>query len=127
MGQVKVAKRMAKDKIVRDLNGGIIDWYDQEHGGWIVRKGEIINQRVWDMFVKKEEDRKEAAKAPSLEATADAKVVEERKNIPSPNALPTPHAPSQIEEIENRFNQKFDDLKKDVDSKFDQIINALKK
>lgn len=98
-----------KKKLVRNLRGEIVDWFDEASGGWIVQKGNIVNPTKWEEYQKKLEDEKEAAKAISK-----AKV--------DPNAPDRTNAPSQnkkVEELEKKVN--------DMDNKLDAILNALKK
>jgi hypothetical protein len=62
MGNTQVGK-LHKNKVVKDLNGNIIDWYDEAGVGWIVRGRQVVNQEAWNRHVEKEKDRREAAKA----------------------------------------------------------------
>lgn len=81
-----------KKRIVRGLDGRIIDWLDEADGGWIIQKGRIVNQAKYDEYVKKEEDRKKAAetqilaiKNPDQFNNPDAPI-EERNGSPSRQA-----------------------------------------
>lgn len=62
MSNTQVGK-LHKNKIVRDLRGNIIDWYDEAGAGWIVRGRQVVNAEAWNNHVAKEKDRAEAAKA----------------------------------------------------------------
>ena len=104
--QIKVAGRMSHKKIVRNTAGDIIDWLDEANGGWIIRKGQIVNQAFIDEMHKKEEDRKTAAKAMAEQTT-------------NPTAPDRTVAPSKIDELEKRQNS--------MDSKLDAILAALSK
>lgn len=105
-----VVGRLAKNKIVKDLNGGIIDWFDEANGGWIVQKRMIVNQEVWNNHLQKEQDKIEAASAISK-----AKI---RDDYPE-NADGTNSSSPKVQELENKVNA--------MDDKLNAIIEALKK
>ena len=105
MGNIKVG-RLAKNRLVKDLGGNIIDWYDEANGGWIVQKRQIVNMDKWNEHLQKEKDRQEAAKAVTMQKV-DPKAPDRSVN------------PSKIDELEKRIDG--------VDSKLDAILSALKK
>lgn len=67
---VQVGK-LHKNKIVKDLSGNIIDWFDEVNGGWIVQKRVIVNHERWNEEVRKQKDRAEAAKAATMAKIRD--------------------------------------------------------
>lgn len=97
---------MSHKKIVRNTAGDIIDWLDEANGGWIIRKGQIVNQAFIDEMHRKEEDRKTAAKA----------MAEQRS---TPDAPDRTVAPSKMDELEKRIDSQ--------DAKLDAILAALNK
>ena len=62
MGNTQVGK-LHKKRVVKDLNGNIIDWYDEAGAGWVVRGRQVVNKEAWNNYVAKQKDRQEAAKA----------------------------------------------------------------
>jgi uncharacterized protein (DUF4415 family) len=62
MGNTQVGK-LHKNRVVKDLNGNIIDWFDEAGAGWIVRGRQIVNTEAWNAHVAKQKDKMEAAKA----------------------------------------------------------------
>ena len=105
-----VVGRLAKNKIVRDTSGAIIDWFDEVNGGWIVQKRVIVNMDAWKAHLQKEKDRAEAAAA-----IGKAKI---RYDYP------------ETREGSNTSNAKVDELDKKVnamDEKLNAILEALKK
>ena len=105
------AGRLARNKIVRDLDGNIIDWYNEAQGGWIIQKRQIVNQEVWNAFVQKEIDKREAAKAVSQAKIREEDISQPTKEIKQDN--------KEMKKLEKRVN--------DMDKKLDAIINALNK
>jgi hypothetical protein len=97
---------MSHKRIVRNTAGDIIDWLDEEHGGWIIRKGVVVNQEFIDEMRKKEEDRKIAARA-------------QAEQITNPTAPDRTAAPSKLDELEKRIDSQ--------DAKLDAILAALSK
>lgn len=97
---------MAHKRIVRNTAGDIIDWLDETKGGWIIRKGVVVNQAVIDEMAKVEEDRKIAAKALAQQVTHE-------------NAPDRTVAPSKMDELEKRIDSQ--------DAKLDAILAALSK
>ena len=63
---VQVASSFARKVKTRNLNGDVIDWRDDTLGGWIIKKGQIVNQEAYDLEQKKEQDRIKAAQAESM-------------------------------------------------------------
>lgn len=105
-----VVGRLAKNKIVKDLNGGIIDWFDEAKGGWIVQKRMVINHDVWNNHLQKEQDKIEAASAVSK-----AKI---RDDYPeNPDGSNSNNA--KVTELENKVTA--------MDDKLNAILEALKK
>ena len=58
MGNVKIADRLFRKSVLRDLSGNIRNWRDDENGGWIVKDYQIVNQARIDELAKIEEDRR---------------------------------------------------------------------
>lgn len=105
-----VVGRLAKNKIVKDMQGGIIDWFDETKGGWIVQKRQIVNMEAWEAHLQREKDKQEAASA-----VGKAKI---REDYP------------ETREGTNINNAKVDELDKKVnamDDKLNAILEALKK
>lgn len=99
--------RLAKNKIVKGMSGNIIDWFNEEEGGWIIQKGVVINQEAWNKHVQKEQDRLEAAKAVGM-----AKI---REDYPEQ----APHQMKKVEELETKVTA--------MDDKLNKILEALSK
>lgn len=97
-----------KKKVVRNSSGQIIDWLDEADGGWIIRRGVVINQAKIDEYAKKEEDRISAAKAAT-----------EAKIVPPEVADMRAGKPGQVEELEKKVAEQ--------DKKLDLILNLLQK
>lgn len=112
-GNINIAPRMARRSVVRDIRGNIIDLLDESDGGYIIRKGVIVNQEKYDEIKKKEADRKEAAQAMAKAVTPPPEVVEMRQG----------HIPNK--DI-NELKEQFSSFKKEVDTKFDAILEAIK-
>lgn len=104
---------MAMKRIVRNTAGQIIDWVDETNGGWIIRKGQIVNEEKYNEFKKIEEDKRLAAQAIAYQKVDD--------NVPDRTVTGT-------EAIQQ--NTRIDDLEKKIteqDNKLDAILKALQK
>ena len=115
---IQVSPHLAKRRIVKDLQGNIVDLYQEGDGGWIIRGREVINQEKWDEITKKKQDEIQAASA-----IAHAKVDE---NAPDR----TVDAKTAVENLAKATKQeeKVAELDKkvtDMDSKLDAILKAL--
>ena len=97
---------MAHKKIVRNSSGDIIDWMDETKGGWIIRKGQIVNQAVIDEMARIEQDKRTAGRAMAEQVT--------HSNVPDRTA-----SPSKTDELEKRIDAQ--------DAKRDAILAALSK
>lgn len=95
---------MARKKLVKDLSGNIIDWFDETKGGWIIQKRQIVNQSAWEDHLRIQQDRVEAAKAESMQ-------------VSRPDAPDRSVAPSKVEALEKKVEG--------MESKLDQILKAL--
>lgn len=94
-----------KKRIVRDLQGNIINWIDETDGGWIVRNRQVVNQDKINLEAAKEKDRQESAKA---------------QTMPAENHVPDRvEQPSKMAELETKVN--------DMGNKLDAILKALNK
>lgn len=104
---------MAKKSIVKNTAGQIIDWYDETNGGWIIRKGQIVNEEKYNEFKKIEEDKRLAAQAIAHQKVDD--------NVPDRTVTATEATKqnTKVEELEQKVNK--------MDSKLDAIIEALGK
>lgn len=109
----KIAQHMFRKKIIKNTNGQIIDLYDESNGGWIIQKGQVVNEEVYNEMLKKEEDARTAAQAIVHQKVDD--------NAPDRNVTGS-------EAIKN--NNRLDELEEKIkaqDSKLDAILNALSK
>lgn len=106
----QIAPRMARKRIVKDLNGGIVDMLDEVNGGYIVRNRQVVNPEKWAEHLQKEEDRRKAA-------------VAQAEAIANPTAPDRNINPSQ----QSQLKQEFDDFKKEVDGKLNAILEAVSK
>lgn len=97
---------MAKKRIVRNMAGNIIELFDETDGGWIIRKGQVVNQEKYQEMLKKEQDKKEAAKA----------ILNQKVESDAPDRTA---APSRIDELEKKVVKQ--------DEKLDAILELLKK
>jgi hypothetical protein len=107
MSGINIAQTMSRKKVVKNLNGDIIDMMDESGGGWIIRKGQVVNKEAYEEILKIEKDRQMAAKAQA-------------------EAVNNPMAPDRT--INPTQNKKVDDLEKkvnDMDSKLDSILKAI--
>lgn len=110
---VNVAAHLARKKIVRDMRGNVIDMLDENDGGYIIRNRQVVNQEKYQEMLKKEADRKEAAQAMAKAVTPPPEVAEMRQGG---------QASKDIKEIKEQFQE----FKKEVDTKFDAILQAIK-
>ena len=101
MGNTQVGK-LHKNKVVKDLNGNIIDWYDEAGAGWIVRGRQVVNQEAWDKHMLKLKDRQEAA-----QAAANPKIREEY-----PETKDGMTEESKVEKLETELAEMKEMLKK---------------
>lgn len=102
---VRVAGRLFKKSIVRNMQGQILTWLDEAEGGYIIRNGQIVNQEKYNEYLQKEADRKEAAKA----------IIHQRVDDNIDRTI----TPSKADELEKRINAQ--------DEKLDAILAALSK
>lgn len=100
-----------KKRIVRNTNGDIIDWLDETDGGWIIRKGQIINQEKIDEYKKKEEDKRLASQA-ILHQKVDEDAPD--RTVTADEAIKNQ---SRIDTIEKRLDG--------TDEKLDKILSML--
>lgn len=107
---IQVAPRMARKAIVKDLSGQVIDMIDEVNGGYIIKNRVIVNKERWAELQKIEEDKRLAAVASTMAIT----------NPSAPDRTISPSA-------ESGLRKEFAEFKKDVDSKFDAILEVLKK
>lgn len=108
MSNTQVGK-LHKNRIVKDLNGGIIDWFDEANGGWIVKSRGVVNKERWNEHVAKELDKKEAAKA-----VANPKIREDY-----PETKEGVEEPSKVAALEKRVTE--------MDGKLEAILKAVSK
>lgn len=101
-----------KKRILRNSAGQILDLFDETSGGYIIKRGQIVNQEAYKELLKKEEDRKVAATAEANQISAPQSTAEERTA-----------SPSKMEALEKRINDQ--DAK--LEAKLDAILNLLKK
>jgi hypothetical protein len=101
--------RLAKNRIVRDMNGSIIDWFNEKEGGWIIQKRQIVNVEAWNRHMQIEKDKQESAKAVS-----QAKVREDY-----PENKPGENGSDKIKELDERVTA--------MDTKLDAILKAISK
>lgn len=95
-----------RKRVVRRMNGDIIDYTDETDGGVIISKGRVVNQEKIDQEAAKQKDRESAATAFTVE-------------VESPHAEERVAPPSKMKELEKRIE--------DQDAKLDAILAALKK
>lgn len=103
MSQIQID--LHRKRTVRNLNGDIIDMTDG-NGKPIIVKGNIVNQQAIDEIALKEQDKRSAAQA--VTAVIDSPHAEER-------VAP----PTKLNELEKKVEG--------IESKLDQILNALNK
>lgn len=104
-----------KKRVVKNLSGQIIDLVDETDGGWIIRGGRIINQEKYAELQKREEDKREAAKAMTQAIAAAPEVEAMRQGT----AVQATASLERMEKLEKRIEEQ--------DNKLDAILAALKK
>lgn len=97
--------KLYKNKLVRDLNGNIIDWFDEANGGWIVMKRQVVNKEKWEEFLKKQKDKEQASKASTMQKV-------------DPEAPDRTTPPGKLDELEKRMDG--------FEGKLDAILEAVK-
>lgn len=97
-----------KKRTVRDSAGNIIDLLDEANGGYIIKNRQVVNQERYQEMMKVEQDRKEAAMAQALARTDES--------LPNRNVDP----------VSTNLKKEFDVFKKEVDDKFNAILEAIK-
>lgn len=113
MSNINVHGHLYKKRIVRNTAGQIIDWQDEANGGWIIRKGQIVNQERYDEWKKQEEDKKIAAQAilnQKVDPNAPDRTVTAKEAVEQQN---------KQQELEQRIDAQ--------DKKLDAILEALSK
>lgn len=98
--------RLSRKRTIRNLSGEIIELLDEANGGYIIRKGQIVNPERWAEICKIEEDKRVAARAIA-------------EQVVSPNAEERKASPSKVDKLEKKVA--------DLDSKLDKILSALNK
>ena len=108
-----IADHLMRKSTMKDINGNIINLIDETNGGYIIRNRQVVNQERWEELLKIEQDKREAALAPT-------------KAVESPNVHlrnGTAHEATtqinKVDELEQRLNKQ--------DEKLDLILQALKK
>lgn len=119
-GNINIAPRMARKSIVKDLRGNIIDLIDEERGGYIIRRGQIVNHERYNEMVQKEIDRKKSIEA-QLNPVSNPNTPD--RTVTAKEAI---KQQSKVEELEERLNKQDDKLDKQND-KLDKILKALQK
>jgi hypothetical protein len=127
MSNINIAGRMAKKSVTRNTKGQIINLLDESKGGWIIRNGQVVNEGAYKDLLRKQEDKKEAAKARLNEISVPKEVEDMRAgtapipkvNIEQVKLESTPTSPSKIDVLETKVNN--------MENKLDAILNALKK
>lgn len=114
MGQVQIGN-LYRRRTMKKLNGDIIDLVDEADGGWIIRKGQVVNQEKFQQLLQKEEDRRKAAQAITHQVSVPDAVAAQRAGTPGQ----TKQEPDRVSNLEQRVN--------DMDGKLDAILQALKK
>jgi len=115
---IQVSPHLAKRRIVKDLQGNIVDLYQEGDGGWIVRGREVVNQAKWDEITNKKQDEILAAGAigqakvdeNAPDRTVDAKTATE-------NLAKATKQEEKVAELDKKVT--------DMDSKLDKILKAL--
>lgn len=98
-----------RKRIVRGLDGHIIELVDETDGGVIIERGRIVNQEKYDEMLKIEKDRALAAQAEAHAKTDDN---------PPPERNPEPVKDNKVVDLENKVGKMEDDIK--------QILTILK-
>jgi hypothetical protein len=102
-----VAGHLLRKRIVRDINGNIVDMLDEAGGGWIVKQRQVVNEELWNKYQQKLEDAKQAATAPA-QARVDETLPDRNVNFAQMK---------KQEELEAKVNE--------IDTKLDAILKAL--
>lgn len=116
---------MSKKSTVRNTAGQIVSMLDESNGGWIIRGGRVVNPDAYNEMLRKEADRKEAAKAIANPVEAPKEVQDMRAGI-----APLPKVNIELAKSESVPTDRVGNLEKKVEGmegKLDQILNALKK
>ena len=103
---------LRKKSILRDTSGNIINWLDEDDGGWIIRGRQVVNHEKWNAILKKEEDRRIAAQAEASATAASASALASRSGqteIAKPD--------TKVAELEKKVN--------DMDEKLSAILKAV--
>lgn len=106
MSNTQVGK-LHKNKIVKDLRGKIIDWFDEADGGWIIKSRQVVNKERWEKELLKQKDKAEAAKAITL-----AKVADEQAETQQPKEIST--ASKKLEERVDKMEETLQAILKAV-------------
>lgn len=115
---IQVSPHMAKNRLVKDLSGNIIDWLDESKGGWIVRGRTIVNQEAWDAIQKKKQDEIEASRAIALQKNdPDAPDRTVSASVGVENLKKASTQSEKVAELDKKVNE--------MDTKLDKILNAL--
>lgn len=104
MGNTQVGK-LHKNRKVKDLNGNIIDWFDEANGGWIVKSRQVVNIERWNQEMAKQKDRELAA-----QAAASPKI---RADYPETKES-NPQVASKLEERVDKMEQTLEAILKAV-------------
>jgi hypothetical protein len=75
-----------KKTIVKDMRGNIVSLRDEANGGWIVRNRQVVNQDLWNAYLKKQQDIADAAKAMTAPKIRQD-YPESKEGAPQPNQL----------------------------------------
>jgi len=110
---LNVASKMSRNKLVKDTQGNIIDWYDDKQGGWIVQKRQIVNQEAWNRYIQILKDKQEAMTAIGKQKVDD--------NAPDRTVVP-----SKVQELEKKQEEMANEIK-ETNTKLDAIIELLRK
>lgn len=103
---------MAMKRIVRNTAGQIIDWVDETNGGWIIRKGQIVNEEKYNEFKKIEEDKKLAAQAIAFQKVDESAP---DRTVTGTEAI---QQSTRIDDLEKKISEQ--------DTKLNDILGILK-
>lgn len=109
-----------KKRTVRRLSGEIIDLVDEANGGYIIRRGQIVNQERYDELKKIEEDKIKAAQA-IIHQKVDDNAPD--RTVTAQEAIKNNSKMEELEQNQSAINTKVDAL----DTKLDAILKALNK
>jgi hypothetical protein len=98
--------QLLKKSTIRRLNGQIVKLVDEENGGVIIDKGQVVNEVRYKELQAIEEDRRRAAEAVQHQIVVSAQLEAQRTA-----------QPSKLEEIEKRQDE--------TDAKLDMILSLL--